>query len=190
MRPICSILLVAVASSLGCAQAGRSDPSLGYEYAVYVDPDFAEDMQDVVDALAGWESISSHKLVFMVQVGPCESSFPRICIHSSTEAWILANGGGEATLGMTALEGDSAEIYIPSSKDTLYVPSEMTAIVAHEIGHGLGLVHTQPGTLMCWSTECFASLPTCDDWAQVVAYRSGSAEDGACPSGGRFVTEH
>jgi hypothetical protein len=39
-------------------------------------------------------------------------------------------------------------------------------VFAHEFGHGMGLAHTGPGTIMCWSTACQSPGVTIGDVAQ------------------------
>jgi Matrixin len=39
-------------------------------------------------------------------------------------------------------------------------------VFAHEFGHAMGLVHTGPGTIMCWSTACQPQGVSAGDIAQ------------------------
>lgn len=128
--------------SSGCA-------GLGAHYTVTLDPSFTvEEKEAAFVALDGW----SHAVpvTFIVVIGSCAGRHAQaICIHSSDAVTVShAMGGGTEFLGATAGPDwtlDGAEIFI-STAFMLQIQSDQGAwvteeVFAHEIGHGMGLVH-------------------------------------------------
>jgi hypothetical protein len=173
---------VSVLYAFGCS------PAPGQVYDVVIDPAFSvPERVYALDALNSWEAILDGRLrVPSVSTGPCSGASYQICIHAASLAQIVALGGDADALGRTLRSdvSDRADVYIISYPD----PSgDVTRTIAHELGHAMGLEHTQGGTLMCCDTRCAAPLPTCDDVDQWDVVRHGFIAEKSCPRAGTLV---
>jgi predicted Zn-dependent protease len=167
--------------------------SPGYSYTVVIDPVFSQQNKEAIHAaIAGWEHITEGEfIVSSVSTGPCNSNIHSICFSPSTEAEIDAIRGTTKgdIIGLTArtYSNDNSVIYIPLDATANFDLTAMITVMAHELGHALGLEHTQTGTVMCWSIQCDAPLPNCDDLQQWLDVRSTVSSNFVCPNGGHYT---
>lgn len=143
------LLLLSVASCLGW----QSNDTHAYLY--YVSTDFSLDQQVAIrEAFQEWEHDVGGVVSFTETATPDGSHTMKVYPHVRDNApWV----------GSTNLFEEKIKI-----KD--YLTQDQTRITAlHEIGHGLGLVHTENGTIMSasWSTEhitCKDIFQFCGIW--------------------------
>lgn len=167
--------------------------SPGYTYSVVIDPSFSsEDKAAIIAGLQGWEHITDGEFsVSSISYGSCNSNVNQICFVPSTENQVdrLRGSTKGDVIGLTlrSYSNDNSVIYIPLDATAGLPPNVMTTLAAHELGHALGLDHTQTGTVMCWTYSCQAPLPTCDDYQQWKDVRSITTDNFFCPKGGTYV---
>ncbi len=181
--------------------ACSTSPHFGDSYTVIIDPSFDEtDAASFPIALQSWEALAAGHLHFTSRVakpGDCSSDKPgQICIIAASLAEVGANDNGSGTgwLGFTNInDNGGSHIYMSVSNDTKFSTDQFATIVAHELGHAMGLAHTLPTTftvmLPGWYSEGKpnAPLPTCNDYAQFADVRGISHVNASCPSGGSYV---
>jgi hypothetical protein len=163
----------------------------GYDYHVVIDPAFpTEDVQAIHTAIEAWQTIlDGHLSVSYDNTGTCGTT-KTVCIHTSSQAAIVALGGEPGYIGFTDHHNyvfDSSDIYIPLSKDAGLDTTLMTQVLAHEFGHVMGLSHVESGPLMCANQGCAATLPTCGDYAQWAELRGTWEGNASCPCGGTYT---
>jgi predicted Zn-dependent protease len=167
--------------------------SPGYTYSVVIDPTFSsEDKAAIIAGLNSWEHITDGAFsVASISYGACNTNDNQICFVPSNEAQIDMIRGSQIgdIIGFTyrTYSNDNSTIYIPLDRTVGFSPDTMTTIFAHEIGHALGLSHTQEGTVMCYEAGCDAPLPTCNDYQQWKDVRNITTDDFFCPKGGTYV---
>ena len=157
------------------------DPAPSDRYELVIDPAFsAEEVASITEASHAWEAVLDARVKLTSAVGACRGDNHEICVHSATKSQIVALGI-PSTIGFTNRSGisDRADVYL--------LVTDGVRAVAHELGHAMGLEHTQAGTLMCDDSGCAAFVPTCDDAAQWDAVRHGIVADRSCPKGGSFT---
>lgn len=167
--------------------------SPSYGYTVMVDSAFSsEDREAIRAAIAGWEHITDGGFaVSSIFSGPCNTDDNQICfVHSSENQVDHLRGstkGNSVGLTIRTYPNDNSIIYIPLDATAGFDLTTMTTIMAHELGHALGLQHTQAGTVMCWLNQCDSLLPTCDDYQQWLDIRNATGSNFVCPHGGDYV---
>ena len=131
-------------------------PGLSRDYRVVIrqadfDPDEA---LTIVEACLAWER-TVPGLSLTPSIGQCEGYRERvICVGKQAN---LPEPHVAETWRTPLVDG--AVVYIEPGWVDLSVAS-------HEIGHGMGLHHDAPGTIMCADVTCAAGEPTPDDAMQ------------------------
>lgn len=156
MKTLLPLLLLPLLSA--CA-VGHAGPRNHREFLVTVDEASLSD-QDVLavtTAVFEWQSFG---VPLTMVLGSCSGDgVPggNICVRGETLAEIVADTGNGATLDYTAaVYGAVCELN----------PGASVAQAAHEIGHGMGLIHTGTGTVMCAFVGCVAPGVTAADKQQ------------------------
>ncbi len=145
-------------------------------YVVRVDPSATdEELSAVVEAARYWTRAVSLPLVIDVVRADCHESSVLaygvgvICLtFVDGEAVDCAGNPGTHIEGCTFREGEGATTRIARSHQ---FAAFQTRIVAHELGHAMGLHHSAPGTLMAAEVPDQSPLPTDVDVEQWWARR-------------------
>lgn len=160
----------------GCLQ------KLGRSYELDVDPAFSLDLQSALIGNAADDWTAKVGVVIRPVIKTCSGAhFGVLCVHASTQAYVNAHAKGCPALGCSAftqwhemfgLRTDGGETWVAA--DTFSVSSDSNlapTIFEHELGHGMGLVHTGTGTLMAPEYPDDAHAATPEDVAQWESYR-------------------
>jgi len=190
-----TVLLASCLLLAGCAVKP------GNSYVIVMDESLSPSIQeDVRTAVANWETILDGSLETMIVSGHCfgpealtHDMDHVICIQASPLSALESNfGAPNYDVGLTHFEPmtDTSVIYLPMDLDKNFIETYMVEIISHELGHGMGLNHTQPGTLMCWSGNCAAVEIQCSDASQWRVIRGMVDISKSCPNGGSYEYEH
>jgi hypothetical protein len=191
MKTLTILLALSLFALTGCAQ------QYGDHYNVVIDPSLGPvNIQATLDAVDSWVAITDGALSFDVSIatpGECNGSLEahRVCIYAETTAQFEALEAEEnlhGLLGLTFREHyDGSNIWIPLTDN--YGVGGMTTIIAHELGHAMGLGHTTDATsnVMYPGWSHVAPVPTCNDLAQLMSLRGQSDTNTSCPTSGSFT---
>jgi len=190
--------------------AACASPTPSSSYTLILDNSLSETTKEQVEEAASqWEVMLDHKLSFTILSQSCNLPSglqgaldygigvdPKtLCVVASTGAYVdnlVGAPPGFTTEGYTVRQADidSAITYLPMDRDGKDTSAIMVQIIAHELGHGMAMHHTQSGTIMCWDTSCASPAQTCDDVAQWSDIRGMSDVSKSCPKGGNYTLEH
>jgi hypothetical protein len=115
---------------------------------------------DVLHATAAVFEWQAMGVPLAMVLGACDGyDIPggQICLRGATEADIIALCGDGGALDCSAVSEGTL---------TLLNANATVSQVAHELGHGMGLIHTGPGTVMCRYVQCDADGVTPADYQQ------------------------
>jgi hypothetical protein len=172
-------LVVSLSLMAGC-QAQFAD-----EYRVGIDPTLSDTYQEqILLAVEEWQTaLGPHQVTLTVTYEKCSRNDGQklICIHQATDEWFNVNDHGTGHVGVTVGVQDwtaSSDIYFKTSAFVNNTPFLHQAAL-HEIGHGLGLIHTTllspvpPGHhIMDPGSGSATTYITCEDVQQFLSYRS------------------
>lgn len=161
----CPWFLLAAFELSGC-QLPPSD-----HYSVSIDPGFTiTEQEEIATALQAWHAATY--VMFDMHIGSCEGGSYSICIRPSND---LGNKSSGEVYGIDTSAGSwdqHGNIYMLSGVEPIVFNFGMR----HELGHTLGLQHTQLGTVMYynggWSADGDPMCEiTCADTQQYWAVR-------------------
>ena len=161
------------------------------DYNVILDPQFSDNEYE--KALSGIDDWTSKipELTLNPVIGACSGRVDAtICVHASTGAEVASHAhksiqsNGQPPIGYTDnsdghpedwMEGiDGAEIWIAMDwvGDGQKDENDFRAVVEHEIGHGMSMVHhNEHGNLMALDHTNWETYADCDDVAQFYQIR-------------------
>jgi hypothetical protein len=175
---------------------------LSNSYSITIDPAFSRGQKaDIIAAVEEWENqLPGVLTILAISTGPCTGAGRELCIHRSTLAAVTAqidainpNYSHTGTyLANTRRDRfmDKAETDVSDDYDSTFSGHTFQQVIAHELGHALGLEHIAGHNLMYWSTVDWSPTLTCDDVAQYLSLRSISTVTAQCPHGGSFTYYH
>jgi hypothetical protein len=144
------------------------------KYSVHIDPSTSIDQQALIlKALDSWQE--SVGVEFQIDIGGCELGVYQVCIKTVSSAEMKEITGENGVFGFTDRRwfDQSSKTYIV---ETLGVPQFSWAIT-HELGHTMGLQHTEAETVMYywWGNDVSETI-TCADRQQYYALRGAHIE--------------
>lgn len=160
------LIIISCALQLSCSY------KYSEHYSVKIDPTFTPSQRDIIiNGLDKWEEMTNGGVSFSAEILECDyASDNNICIHFSSVK-LLPHSNGPYPLGWTFYNNNSGDIYLGMDSYISNDKKALLQVVEHELGHGLGLVHTKPGDLMCKNTSCGALEVTCNDVHQYQTLR-------------------
>lgn len=143
-----------------------------------MDQAFTEDERQAIEAAAA-EWVGAIPVALTLDAAPCDKVvLGEICIvRQDDETFnerapvvpaprhVLAYTDTAADFMKRPIDG--AVIYVNEH----LIDSRFQKVVAHELGHAMGLHHTGPGTLMAPDIDEAAAVPTCTDLLQWTSLR-------------------
>lgn len=163
------MLAAALLLAEGCALPSAGAPT---SYAIALSPDFTADERIAIgSAAAAWMAALPELSLTLAQgARDCAGALPSATLCIARGAAPPSPNVLGATFPAGDFRGDAARITLyPGTVAADGVPLELTAL--HELGHGMGLVHRAPGTVMAPDENNQANAPTPDDLAQWRALR-------------------
>ena len=130
-----------VSLSFGCESAQFAD-----EYRVGIDPAFTANYQTMVtEVVEDWQSKLGPQIHLSITYASCSRSDGDrlICFHPADDALFAIEDNNQGHIGVTLGTQDSSassDIYLKLS--ALTNPTLRRQCTLHEMGHGLGLIHT------------------------------------------------
>ncbi len=169
----------------GCAVGSEPKPGMAYtvmdpSFTVYYLPDGSVNnaliMPDILVALDSWTALIP-ALTLKVVIGKPTGKSQEIALVAGTVEQQTADSIAEHEdlCGWTTpnRNDDSASVVLfplsmrtTATKYGIAWDTFVQMIVAHEMGHGMGLFHTGTGTLMCANPGCAVPAPTTLDVIQ------------------------
>lgn len=150
--------------------AGCNVSNYGSHYNVYVEPSSPSNNELAVAALGKWEAKSKGAVKFDIYFEHRTSANSgEIVVLFVSQDFLNSIGNEEHRIGYTVRQEmeDSAIVYI--SVNLKGSTESMT--IEHEVGHAMGLSHSEEHTVMCKSSSCAAKDVTCGDVSQYASLR-------------------
>ena len=142
-------------------------------FNIDIDPAFDASKQTmIIEAVGIWQTALGDRVSFDVSIQDCEKTGDTMCIHADTIAEVIAISGLSRTVGFTDWTNNDSDIYLPTdSKAENANDTNWLQDCQHEMGHAMGLFHSQEGSLMYYLQNNAALQPTCVDINQYAQAR-------------------
>jgi hypothetical protein len=180
--------ILLIASALVLTSACAPTPDYPTQYTVLIDPAFDAlgEMPQVMEGLQLWEVATGVTFIPVISNVVCDKDTSvfspdnsdtchhAFSIHPDTHDDLVSKFNDTTLIGYCrgwSLRNAGSVVGAWSNVYVQYNTSAFAETLQHEVGHALGLVHTGPGTLMCWNTDCSPGQITCDDVQQYRALR-------------------
>jgi len=182
-----TLILGFILFQVGCA--GSS--SFGDRFIVRADQGAGVDQIAAIQiAVESWQSALGAGAHINFSSGACNSENDEVCIKFVPPSEIASITADTGCIGWTAAYPSNSVIFIPSVLPSGWnTAADLKQVIEHEMGHAMGLSHTQASTLMFQNAGDQAATPTCDDVAQWMSVRGQSEITTNCPQGGSFTVQ-